>query len=133
MKTKAYWPILAVIAALGLAAPIQANDLTTLHSFGGASATPPDGAGPYLGDLIADASGAFYGTTSYGGAYNLGTVFMLSPDSAGGWTETVLHSFSGGADGSGPQAGLTADASGALYGTTTGAGGTTNVGTVFKL
>jgi uncharacterized repeat protein (TIGR03803 family) len=44
----------------------------------------------------------------------------------------VLHSFTGGADGADPAAGLILDKKGNLYGTTSG-GGTSNQGTVFKL
>jgi uncharacterized repeat protein (TIGR03803 family) len=80
------------------------------------------------GDAVLDAAGNLYGTTSQGGASNLGTVFKLDP--AG--TETVLHSFGGQPDGGNPAAGLVRDASGNLYGTTS-QGGTSNLGTVFKL
>jgi uncharacterized repeat protein (TIGR03803 family) len=99
--------------------------LTVLHSFVGA---PNDGTYPLAG-LIADSSGNLYGTTEEGGASDRGTVFKL--DTFG--TLTVLHSFTGGAgDGALPLAGLIADSSGNLYGTT-GQGGTSNRGTVFKL
>jgi uncharacterized repeat protein (TIGR03803 family) len=84
--------------------------------------------------LIADASGTLYGTTGGGGTHDMGTVFKLTPPVLGqtAWTGSVLHSFAGGADGSNPSAGLIADASGVLYGTT-GGGGTHDMGTVFKL
>jgi uncharacterized repeat protein (TIGR03803 family) len=55
---------------------------TVLHSFAG---SPSDGAYPYAG-LIADSAGNLYGTTTVGGASNLGVVFKLAPDG----TETVL-------------------------------------------
>ena len=45
--------------------------------------------------LTADSAGNLYGTTAFGGAANCGTVFELSPGSAGKWTETVLYSFTG--------------------------------------
>src|SRR5262249_47802454 len=91
-----------------------------------------DGAFPDAG-LIADASGALYGTTESGGAANLGTVFKLTPPttSGGDWTESVLHSFTA-TDGANPVGGLIADASGALFGTTEN-GGDAASGTVFKL
>jgi uncharacterized repeat protein (TIGR03803 family) len=99
---------------------------TVLYSFTGA-----DGANPVAG-LVFDKAGNLYGTTSFGGAAQLGTVFMLSP-SGGGWTETVLHSFlNTGSDGTNPAAGLTLDASGNLYGTTS-FGGAAQLGTVFML
>ena len=48
----------------------------------------------------------------------MGTVFELTPNVGGGWTETVLHNFCSGTDGSYPYAGLIFDAAGHLYGTT---------------
>jgi uncharacterized repeat protein (TIGR03803 family) len=86
---------------------------TTLYAFTGGS----DGGGP-TGGVIADSSGNLYGTTLGGGSSSeCGTVFELSPQKNGGWTETVLHVFSG-SDGCGPDAGLVRDGEGNLYGTT---------------
>jgi uncharacterized repeat protein (TIGR03803 family) len=97
---------------------------TVLYSFG-SSAT--DGKEPYA-DLI-DWSGNLYGTTVGGGAHGYGTAFKLTPKGI----ETVLYSFGSSAtDGRNPFAGLIADKSGNLYGTTFG-GGANNAGTVFKL
>ncbi len=114
---------------------------TVLYSFQGGT----DGANP-TASLILDTTSALYGTTSGGGGcptefLGCGTVFKLTPPVAGhtAWGETVLHSFQGGTDGYGPIAGLAADASGALYGTTyAGGGGCPGVtsdgcGPVFKL
>ena len=69
-----------------------------------------------------------------GGASGNGTVFKLSPPSkqSGKWTEGVLYSFGTGTDGSTPVAGVSFDASGNLYGTTS-AGGAYGFGTVFQL
>jgi len=97
---------------------------TVLHSFTGA----PDGNQPY-GGVTRDSAGNFYGTTYSGGTSNAGTVFKL--DSA--WNETVLYSFTGGADGCGPQAGVILDSLGNLYGTTAGCGSASNAGVVYKL
>ena len=98
-----------------------------LHSFGNGA----DGAGSYA-SLIIDAAGNLYGTTFEGGAYiYYGTVFELMPVPGGGWTEMVLHSFSG-ADGGYLEAGLIFGAGGNLYGTTE-IGGANNAGTVFEL
>ncbi len=77
------------------------------------------------GGLALDSAGNLYGTTVGGGDDNMGTVFELTP-SQGGWTETVLHSFSG-SDGCGPMAGLVFDRAGNLY------GATANCGTIFEL
>jgi uncharacterized repeat protein (TIGR03803 family) len=95
----------------------------------------PDGAYPQAG-LVADASGALYGTTYYGGSascshgnnhlfYHCGTVFKFVPSQSGG-TETVLWTFSGGdnGDGADPNGGLVVDKHGNLYGTTVFGGGT---------
>ncbi len=59
-----------------------------------------DGAYPASG-LVFDAKGNLYGTTYEGGTSNRGTAFQLAPK-GGTWTETVLHSFSGGTDGQYP-------------------------------
>jgi len=86
-----------------------------------------DGGTPAAG-LIRDAAGNLYGTTAIGGASNQGVVFKLDKTHM----ETVLYSFTGGADGAIPVAGLIRDAAGNLYGTTA-AGGTSGYGVVFKL
>ena len=86
------------------------------------------------GTLLIDAAGNLYGTTNGGGdefgggGAFLGTVFKLSADHT---TLTPLYAFTGNADGDIPQAGLTADAAGNLYGTTTSGG--SDGGTVFRL
>jgi uncharacterized repeat protein (TIGR03803 family) len=81
-----------------------------------------------------DAAGNLYGTTTAGGSSGNGTVFKLAvPTVAGGaWKEEVLYSFGTGTDGTIPVAGVTLDASGNLYGTTS-AGGIYGYGTVFQL
>ena len=63
----------------------------------------------------------------------MGTVFKLTPPASanGSWTETILYTFTGPADAPRPQAELTFDTQGALYGTAGGSG--TSTGTVFKL
>ncbi len=105
---------------------------TVLYSFTGGSG----GAYPQ-GGLTFDQSGNIYGTATSGGVGNCnayiggcGVVFQLTP-SANGWTENVLYTFTGGADGGIPEGGLIWGASGVLYGTTE-SGGTGN-GTVFEL
>ena len=97
--------------------------------------TGTDGvAGP--GNLLFDHAGNLYGTSAGGGAYGNGAVFELSP-SAGGWTETILYSFTGGSDGGGPNS-LIVGIDGNLYGTTVSGGGngyecTPECGVVFQL
>lgn len=96
-----------------------------IYAFTGA----PDGSTPYSG-LTIDNSGNLYGTTQSGGANGIGCVYMVSP-TASGWTETVLHSFSG-SDGAYPWADVTLDAAGNVYGATI-AGGAYGQGAVFEL
>ncbi len=95
----------------------------------------PSGEDP-LGTLIFEkGSGGLYGTTYFGGTHGNGTVFKLTP-SGSGYTESVLHSFTGGTDGGNPWAGLTFGRNDVLYGTTTTVGGQkrpVDGGTVFKL
>jgi uncharacterized repeat protein (TIGR03803 family) len=106
---------------------------TVLHNFGNGT----DGASP--NNLIRDAAGNLYGATFYSGAGGAGSVYKLSPSGSGDWTETVLHEFGNGADGTLPNRGLVFDAAGNLYGTTEGGGIYTcngivhSCGTVFEL
>jgi uncharacterized repeat protein (TIGR03803 family) len=113
-----------------------AGNETVLHTFGGG-----DGANPYS-VLIFDSEGNLYGTTQNGGTSEgcgfsgCGTVFELSPQQNGSWSETVLYSFcslSECADGERPMSGpLARDFAGNLYGTTL-FGGKLDDGVVFKL
>jgi uncharacterized repeat protein (TIGR03803 family) len=67
------------------------------------------------GGVVFDAEGNLYGTTAYGGSGG-GVVYELSPTSGGGWTETVIHSFTGATDGAYPSGNLLLDALGSAYG-----------------
>jgi uncharacterized repeat protein (TIGR03803 family) len=92
---------------------------TVLYSFTGGS----DGGDPFSGVAVGQGPGGqtvLYGTTAHGGINGNGTVFSLTPPAASGgpWTETVLHAFTGGADGIGPGAGVAIGQNGSLYGTT---------------
>lgn len=101
---------------------------TLLYEFHGPDIGPADGSTPY-GGVIADGSGNLYGTTFAGGTDLGGIVFKIAPDG----TETVLHSFDSEGDGLRPYAGLVADTSGHVYGTTTVGGAKHDFGTVFML
>ena len=69
--------------------------------------------------LVMDAVGNLYGTTVFGGADPglEGVVFKLTPGPKNQWSETVLHSFSGGVDGGAPYGTIVSDSAGNLYGT----------------
>lgn len=89
------------------------NKETVLYSFSGGT----DGGGPFYESLVLDAAGNLYGTTDYGGSgCNLGCGVVFKVDPTG--HETVLHAFTGLADGAAPWAGLVLDSAGNLYGTT---------------
>jgi uncharacterized repeat protein (TIGR03803 family) len=103
----------------------------------------PDGANPNY-TLVFDDGGNLYGASSGGGPASClgpcGTVFKLTP-TQGGWTETVLHSFTGSPDGNHPACSLIFGLDGLLYGST-GWGGTgtcvapdgiTGCGTIYKV
>jgi hypothetical protein len=95
-----------------------------------------DGCRP-LGRLAFDSQGSLLGTTEYGGAYGVnpgGTVFALTPPAQGQstWTESVIWSFGGAADGDLPVGGLAVDSSGNLFGSTY-LGGAFNAGALFEI
>jgi uncharacterized repeat protein (TIGR03803 family) len=108
----------------------DAQTLTNLHSFVG---SPHDGSFPQAG-LVQGRDGNFYGTTGGGGTSTncsggCGTVYKIS--SSGSLTN--LYSFgSSPSDGENPAAGLVQGSDGNFYGTTYD-GGTSNVGTVFRI
>ena len=118
-------------------APGAAWGANTIYSLTGNN----DGGWPAVGPVV-DANGIVYGTSpawatscsdySYVGG-GCGAAYELQPPSTAGgtWTETSLHQFVGGSDGAVPQANLFLGADG-IYGTTT-YGGSSNVGTIFKI
>ena len=119
----------ALFAVVGLAPQAGAQSIKVLYALG---ATSTDAASP-LGALIADKT-SLYGTANIGGEFGYGAVFQLTKPASPGapWTETILYSFTGGADGSRPFDTLAMDSTGVLYGTTA-LGGASGDGVVFKL
>jgi uncharacterized repeat protein (TIGR03803 family) len=111
---------LALFASLTVA---HASSFKVLHSFSGES----DGCYP-LGGVILDAAGNLYGTTSGGSCDTCGTVFELAPNG----TETVLHDFTCGSNGDGPDDTLVMDQRGNVFGATIG-GGSIGCGVIFKV
>jgi uncharacterized repeat protein (TIGR03803 family) len=97
---------------------------TVLYNFTGGA----DGAEPSYGPLIRDSAGNLYGTAESGGTGGGGVVYQL--DTAN--SLHALYSFTGGADGGRPCAGLSRDSAGNLYGTTF-SGGSAGYGVAYKL
>ncbi len=111
--------IIVFCTATAIVTPAQT--FTTLLSFDG-----HDGAQPVLMALIQGSDGKFYGTTVYGGAHALGTVFTITS----GGTISRLHSFNG-TGGTNPFGALVQATNGDLYGTTCCGGA--GYGTVFRI
>jgi uncharacterized repeat protein (TIGR03803 family) len=102
---------------------------TPLYSFtGGADGATPNG----TAGVAVDTAGNVYGATVHGGIADEGVIYKVDPSG----NETVLHSFTGGADGGFP-IGVVVDSAANLYGTTAfgGSGSQTGLqeGVVFKL
>jgi len=117
----ALWAAALLLPAFAASAQVA---LTNLYSF---QAAFPNGGNP-LAALAQGGDGFFYGTTSAGGTNNAGTVFKTGTDGA----LTILYSFTGGNDGTYPNAALVPGGDGSFYGTTA-YGGTNGDGTVFKI
>ena len=103
---------------------------TVLYSFTGGA----DGGEPYKGVTL-DANGNLYGTAVTGGSGSCeggcGVTYKLSK-SGDSWTQTVIHAFTGGDDGSGPGSRVTVDNRGDVYGMTP-TGGANGLGTIYRL
>jgi uncharacterized repeat protein (TIGR03803 family) len=68
--------------------------------------------------VLFDSSGNMYGQTFFGGSYNRGAAYELSPGT-GGWTESVIYSFNWNSEGLGltfPSGDMAIDPAGNLYG-----------------
>jgi len=123
LANKAAVLILGMIFGAMTLQSAQGQTFSVLYNFDGAS----HGGDPYA-SLIRDAAGDLYSTVDYGGTSFAGGVFKIAPDG----TETMLYSFSGGADGAYPFSAVVRDSAGNLYGTTS-QGGSANAGVVFKV
>ena len=126
------WTIAFSILLALMPRPAQGSGERILHAFKGGT----DGYTPELGTLTFDKFGNLYGATQSGGTSTLcylgcGTIFRLRRTNTG-WSENVIYSFGGGADGSLPNGDLAIDSAGTFYGTTF-SGGDHNYGTVFEL
>src|SRR5262249_49272754 len=120
------WLVALVVVATASISGASAYTLKPLYDFC-AQQNCADGANP-VGTLLMDPSGNLFGTTSSGGTGHgtdgtAGTVFELSPNRHGGWSERVLHSFcleTNCTDGALPHGQLIMDVAGNLYGTAEG-------------
>jgi uncharacterized repeat protein (TIGR03803 family) len=118
-----------IYGGCGVLYKINSNGVySVIHIFVG-----PDGSAPSLHAI--DPAGNLYGTTVSGGAHNQGTVFELTTSGQ----LITLYSFTGGAEGGAPEAGVIRDSSGTLYGTASSGGVATSqcynqgCGVVFSL
>ena len=100
--------------------------VTDVHDFGSGT----DGSYAGNDDLLWDQQGNLYGTTIWGGMSGDGTVWELTP-SGNGYTESVLHSFTG-ADGAIPYPALIRDNKGNLFSAASN-GGANGYGNVYEL
>ena len=96
-----------------------------LYSFQGGS----DGQNS-ISNLVFDAAGNLYGTTSEGGLGS-GVIFGLTPTANARWKESVPHQFQGPPDAAFAYNGMVADGSGNFYGATVH-GGVDGEGAIYK-
>ena len=103
---------------------------SVLYNFSGGA----DGAEPYKGVML-DARGNLYGTAVTGGGGGCeggcGVAYKLT-NNGGVWTQSVIHTFTGGDDGAGPGARLTLDDAGNVYGMAP-VGGAYGAGTIYEM
>ncbi|MEO7716919.1 MAG: choice-of-anchor tandem repeat GloVer-containing protein [Capsulimonas sp.] len=116
--------------AFKIANPAGVPTVTIAHNFQDGSVAN-DGRVPY-GRLVLASDGNFYGTTFQGGSTpspGFGTVFKMTPTGV----VTILHSFTGGADGANPTAGVIQAHNGYLYGATADIYASYGQGTLFRI
>lgn len=130
----------SLVICVALFTPISvslanAQTETVIHSF--RSNSNADGSEPF-GGVVADSSGALYGTTEGGGNYRQGAIYKLSPPKTLGglWKQNILYSFQGDVngtrDGADPVGNIVLTKGGKIYGTTY-SGGQYDDGAVFEL
>jgi uncharacterized repeat protein (TIGR03803 family) len=127
--------LVCVFALAGFTPDASAAKLNVIYSFC-QKTNCTDGDQPY-GGVALDAAGRLLGTTGFGGKYNGGTVFALSPKTQRKWKFHSLKSFCVGTPPScqsdeGPFTTLIEDTSGNVYGTVY-FGGANAKGAVFEL
>ncbi|MFC2149423.1 choice-of-anchor tandem repeat GloVer-containing protein [Candidatus Auribacterota bacterium] len=124
-RSKIFLIVVCAMAALSIAASVQASSFTLLHSF--VNNDTDDGEAPYSSLTLS--GDTLYGMTFLGGDSDKGTIFSINTD---GGAFTLLHNFLGGAnDGEAPRGNLTLSGE-TLYGMTNN-GGTQTRGTIFSI
>jgi uncharacterized repeat protein (TIGR03803 family) len=119
------WFFLCVVPAFAILAAVTASAAATekiLLNFN----PYPHGDQP-SGGLGADTAGNLYGVTEFGGSIGYGAVYKLSPNSHGGWSQTVIYSFPANSAAN-PGGSVVLDSAGNLYGI-----GNSGAGSIFKL
>jgi len=104
-----------------------AQTLPTIHDYGSGS----DGENPQAG-VVFDQAGNLYGTAALGALNGNGVVYSLTPDGGTGFTEVILHKFTGPPDGSVPVSSVVLTAPGRLIATTL-EGGANDMGSAFEV
>lgn len=128
LKLNPLTTICLMAAVLGILSPLAfATSGRLLYSF-----TGQDDGGYPNAPLAVDSKGDIFGTATFGGAHQSGTVFEFVRSASGKFTFSTIYSFLGTSDGSGPE-GIVVDASGNVYGVTGIGGGGCNCGLIFEL
>lgn len=117
-----FFLLLSAVVLVALATGARATTGNILHSFD----ELPNGFQPN-GGLVSDSAGNLYGVVYVGGDIGTGGVYRVSPNSHGGWTQTMIYNF-GFASAANPAGSLTFDGAGNLYGI-----GASGYGTIFEL
>ena len=129
-----FWGTTFAGGAAGLGAIFKVNissgTMTQVLDFTG-NGTANKGSRPYAG-MVDDGAGFLWGTTTLGGANDLGTIFKINKTTQELITLVEFTGTSGAKPGESPYGRLVNDGAGFLWGTTM-KGGTSNRGTVFKI
>src|SRR5271165_283141 len=110
MKTPAR--LIATILALGVAS-VRAQNPAPVHEFTLPATGTANADGYYPSCNLVESGGVLYGTTESGGQYGYGVIFSVQTNGSG---FTLVHVFTGGSDGGGPQKDQLLDGN-VLYGT----------------
>ena len=127
--TKRLTSIALVYLALVAGSTSRAQTYSVVYNFG-SQMNDPNGHS-YSGIIAQGRNGNLYSSSTFGGQFGNGANFMVTA----GCVLNTLYSFTNGADGAGPDGGLTLGTDGNLYGTATSYGdqGIAPYGTVFRM